>query len=337
MNKQKVKIVLIGGAVADIIVAGLPKVADPGQGTRPSEGIQMHVGGHPTNISRNLVKLGVPPRNIYLEAAIGNDVFGQFIESELQKFKINLNLLKIGHIDTSKNVILVVKGEKRRNHFAPGASNYLDIDAVIDLLKEVEPALFYAGALGGQLNDKIDLVLQEAKKMGCITFLDTPLHSRKKTSDILKYTDIIHLNDLEVSQYTGTNDINVSSELLVNHGVQIAFITFGHDGALVRTSRVGLRQKAFTVEMIDPTGPGDGFCSGILYCLYKRLEKERDMALNQLSLTELREMMLFGQAVGAVCVTGVGTTTAINFKAVSTLIEEQAEDVRNNTSIIFHR
>jgi hypothetical protein len=55
------------------------------------------------------------------------------------------------------------------------------------------------------------------------------------------------------------------------------------------------------------------------------------MDLTQLSLTDLREMMLFGQAVGAVCVTGVGTTTAISFDAVSKLIEEQGEDVRKST------
>lgn len=334
MNK-KIKVLLIGGAFADIIAAGLPKVADPGQGAQPSEGIQLHVGGHPTNISRDLVKLGLPPHNIYLAAAIGNDVFGQFIESELQKFKINLNLQKIGQIDTSKNVILVVKGEKRRNHIAPGASHLLDIDVVIDLLNEVEPSLFYAGALGGQLNDKIDVVFYEAQNKGRLTFLDTPLPSRKKGREILKYTDILHLNDLEASQYAGVNDVNVASELIMQQGVQMSFITCGKGGALVRTRRLGLRQKAFNIDMIDPTGPGDAFCSGILYYLYNRLEKELGMDLNQFSFTELREMMLFGQAVGAVCVTGVGTTTAISLDAVSKLIKEQGEYVRNSTRSLF--
>jgi len=331
MNKTKIKVLLIGGAVADIIAAGLPKVADPGQSAQPSEGIQLPWVGHPTNISRDLVKLGLPPPNIYLAAAIGHDVFGQFIEAELRKFKINLNLQKIGRIDTSKNVILVVKGEKRRNHFAPGASHYLDLEAVSDLLREVKPSLFYAGALGGHLNEKIDVVLHEAQQLGCLTFLDTPLPSRKKARDILTYTDILHLNDLEASQYTGTNDVTAASDLFMQQGVQMAFITFGEGGALVRTRRLGLRQQAFNVSMIDPTGPGDAFCSGILYSLYTRLEKERGINLKELSLTELREMMLFGQAVGAVCVTGVGTTTAISFDAVSKLIDEQAEDVRNST------
>lgn len=335
MSQQNVRIVLVGGAVADIIVAGLPKVADPGRGAYPAEGIQLHVGGHPTNISRDLVKLGVPPRDVYLAAAIGNDVFGQFIEAELRKFAISLHLQRIGHIDTSKNVILVVKGEQRRNHFAPGASHHLDVEAVIDLLRDVKPAIFYAGALGGQLNDQIDRVLQEAKQLGCITFLDTPLRARTQTRDVLKYTDILHLNDDEVAQYAGTTDINVASELLMQHGVHIAFITFGQEGAMVRTRSGGLRQKAFTVEMIDPTGPGDAFCSGILYALYKRLETERELALQHLALTEVGEMMLFGQAVGAVCVTGVGTTTAISLDAVSQLLEEQGEDIRNSTRVIL--
>jgi sugar/nucleoside kinase (ribokinase family) len=331
MNKTKINVLLIGGAVADIIAAGLPKVADPGQSAQPSEGIQLHVGGHPTNISRDLVKLGLPPPNIYLAAAIGHDVFGQFIEAELRKFKINLNLQKIGRIDTSKNVILVVKGEKRRNHLAPGASHYLDLDVVIDLLREVKPSLFYAGALGGRLNETIGVVLREAQQMGCLTFLDTPLPSRKKARDILMYTNILHLNDLEASQYSGINDVKAASELFMQQGVQMAFITFGEGGALVRTKRLGLRQQAFNVSMIDPTGPGDAFCSGILYRLYHRLENKLGMDLTQLSLTDLREMMLFGQAVGAVCVTGVGTTTAISFVAVSKLIEEQGEDVRKST------
>jgi sugar/nucleoside kinase (ribokinase family) len=335
MSQPDVKIVLVGGAVADIIVAGLPKVAEPGQAAYPAEGIQLHVGGHPTNISRDLVKLGVPPRNIYLQAAIGNDIFGQFIQAELQKFAINLHLQRIEQVETSKVVILVVKGEQRRNHFAPGASHHLDVETVIDLLQDVKPAIFYAGALGGQLNDQIDRVLQEAKQLGCTTFLDTPLRARTRTRNVLKYTDIIHLNDDEVAQYAGTTDINVASELLMKHGVHIAFITFGQEGALARMRSGGLRQKAFTVEMIDPTGPGDAFCSGILYALYKRLETKRELALQHLSLTDVGEMMLFGQAVGAVCVTGVGTTTAISLDAVSQLLKEQADDIRSSTRTIF--
>ncbi len=330
-----INVLLIGGAVADIIAAGLPKVADPGQGAQPSEGIQLHVGGHPTNISRDLVKLGLPPHTIYLAAAIGHDVFGQFIEVELQKFKINLSLQQIEQVDTSKNVILVVKGEKRRNHFAPGASHHLDLDAVIDLLHEVKPSLFYAGALGGRLNETIGIVLHEAQRQGCLTFLDTPLTSKKQARDILKNTDILHLNDLEASQYAGVTDVNAASEMILQQGVQLAFITFGEGGALVRTKRRGLRQQAFNVNMIDPTGPGDAFCSGILCRLYRRLEKEQGINLAELSLTELREMMLFGQAVGAVCVTGVGTTTAISLDAVSKLIEEQGEAVRKSTRSLF--
>jgi len=45
--------------------------------------------------------------------------------------------------------------------------------------------------------------------------------------------------------------------------------------------------------------------------------------------------MLFGQAVGAVCVTGVGTTTAISLDAVSQLLKEQADDIRSSTRTIF--
>jgi hypothetical protein len=55
------------------------------------------------------------------------------------------------------------------------------------------------------------------------------------------------------------------------------------------------------------------------------------------ALTDVGEMMLFGEAVGAVCVTGVGTTTAISLDTVSQLLKEQGEDIRYSTCILFQQ
>lgn len=329
---ENVSIVLCGGVVADIIVAGLPQVADPGKGVQAPEGIQLRVGGHSANISRDLVKLGASPKNIYLAVAVGNDIFGQFIERSLSEFRINLRLQKY-EMDTTKNVILVVKGEDKRSHISHGASLRLNPNLIIELLDEVKPSLFYAGALSGKIVEDIYIVLKKAKELGCITLLDTSLPPGEKSNMALNYSDILHLNNLEAIRLTNTEDLASANKKIMQQGVKISFITSGDKGALVRTKSFELQQPAFKVDVIDPTGAGDAFCSGILYSLMERMEVGEAVNLTALSPNDLKETVLFGQAVGAVCCTGVGTTEPVNREDVLRLIKDQGEKIRKATKI----
>jgi hypothetical protein len=59
--------------------------------------------------------------------------------------------------------------------------------------------------------------------------------------------------------------------------------------------------------------------------------KRREMP--DLSIEELTQILLEGEAAGAACVTMVGTTTAVTESNVKMLLEEQGPEIRNQVKI----
>jgi len=72
--------------VCDIIAADLQKISNPGEVTFTPSGIKLCIGGHSANVSIDLMKLGLQKGSVSSIGAIGNDIFGEFIEEELKKY-----------------------------------------------------------------------------------------------------------------------------------------------------------------------------------------------------------------------------------------------------------
>jgi len=69
-----------GILVVGLIAAHLPKVSDPGELIFAPEGIEVHMGGHAGNVSIDLRKLGLKQGEVSSIGAVGEDVFGDFLE-----------------------------------------------------------------------------------------------------------------------------------------------------------------------------------------------------------------------------------------------------------------
>jgi sugar/nucleoside kinase (ribokinase family) len=136
---------------------------------------------------------------------------------------------------------------------------------------------------------------------------------------------------------TETKDLSHANEKILHYGVKLSLITSGAGGVLARTRRFELQQPVFKIDPIDPTGAGDAFCAGILSGLIERFKTRERVDVEALSPKDVREIVLLGQAVGAICCTGVGSTEAVSWEAVSQLIEDQGEHVRNSTQITVQR
>jgi sugar/nucleoside kinase (ribokinase family) len=233
-------------------------------------------------------------------------------------------------------LILVVKGEDRRFHFDVRANLCLDPKFVEGIIKSETPLIFYGGAVGllGKFDEKLSEVLKMAKERGCITFVD-PIKPYGKGWDFLLRAapsiDIFHCNNLEAAEMTGIKDVKDAVGELVSRGVKMAVVSLGDKGLVAGYGESTYSMPAFRVDTVDPTGAGDAFCAGMIK---KLLELKGETLRKGLQLDEkqLMEVLVYGEAAGAACVTAVGTTTAVEGARVAELIKKQGASVLSRVS-----
>ena len=320
-----------GILVVDLIAANLPRVSSPGELTYVPKGIEMHMGGHCGNVSIDLRKLGIREGEVSATGSVGKDIFGDFLEDLLRKNGIVTHLQKIPEAGTSKDIILVVKGEDRRFHVDIGANLYLNPEHVLTVLEEEQPRIFYAGGVGltGKLDEQLSMVLRKAKELGCTTFVDpvTPyMHGWDFIHSSMKWIDVFHCNEDEGKEITGKENPREAAKSLREKGARIVVISLGENGLIAVTGDTIFEMPAFRVSVVDPTGAGDALCAGIIRGLLRITDREAQEIPN-LSEKEWADVLLEGEAAGAACVTMVGTTTAVTEENVNRILREQKEEL----------
>jgi len=336
-NKERMLVTCAGILVADLFATDLPKIAEPGEVMYVPREIEIHVGGHSANVSIGLRQLGLSEGEVSSVGAVGDDVFADFIERVLKKHGVVAHLQRVREAGTSKDLVLVVKGQDRRYHVYVGANWHLSPNHVRSVLSEEKPLVFYVGATGmmGKFDTRLSHILQCAKNFGCLTFVD-PIVPLDRGWDFLsrasKWIDILHCNDVEASSITGERDSEKSAEALTEKGIKFVIVTMGERGLIAKTGDIAVRMPAFKVPVIDPSGAGDAFCAGLINKLVKVIHKEPEEA-SKLSVKNLKKVLLEGAASGAACVTAVGTTTAVTRKNVNRLLKQQGLEVLNSMSL----
>ncbi|MEM3826468.1 MAG: carbohydrate kinase family protein [Nitrososphaeria archaeon] len=294
----------------------------------------MRTGGHPTNVSVDLMQMGMLEGNVRIVGLIGDDIFGYFIESYLKSKGVKTFLRKTKEYETSKCVALVIRGEDRRFIAEPSANEYLKVEDVEKRILENKPMIFYqASGVLGEYDFKIRHVLNIAKSINSITILDCVQPYGKDWTYIypaLSLTDIVHCNDVELRQMTKFENIEDGVKKLAEMGVKISVISLGAKGlyAYIKKERILIKQDAFKVDVIDPTGAGDALVAGIIYKLLTKGKNVEDLNLN-----DIIEILTYAQASGAACLTEIGTTPGVTRDRIEKIMKSQGDIVFNSVKI----
>jgi len=334
---KKMLVTCAGIILADIIAADLPKVSDPGELLFTGRNIEIHIGGHAANVSIDLRKLGLRRGEVSSVGAVGEDVFGDYVDNFMKEYGVLGHLQRVKGVGTSKDLILVVKGEDRRYHVDVGANWHLGVDHVLSVLEQEKPRIFYVGGVGfmGEFDERLPSILQRAKEHRCLTFID-PVAPYKHGWDIvvppLEWVDVFHCNNVEATKITGEEDPRKAAMKLLNRGAKLVIVSLGGDGLIAITSNIVFSMPALRISVVDPTGAGDAFCAGVMRGLLPKSD-QGPLAISELSEDDLAHALLEGEAAGAACVTMVGTTTAVTRKNVDRLLEEQGSNVLSHLRI----
>ena len=169
---MKYDVSCIGILVADVIAKPVDKIPDAGLLERIGS-IEPFTGGCAMSAGIDMSKLGIKTAVL---GKIGNDEFGAFLKSSLEKYNVNTDGIVVDkNVQTSASVVLSSSsGERSFLHCIGANGTYCYDDVNWDVISDSK-ILFAAGCM---LMDSFDgepcaKVLKKAREMGKITVLDT--------------------------------------------------------------------------------------------------------------------------------------------------------------------
>ncbi len=275
------------------------------------------VGGCAANTGLSLAKLGV---DTAVMGKLGRDGFGTFVATEIEAAGVDVS--GIGwddSINTSATMIMIDSDGERSFLHCMGANatvrpEELDMDLICGA-----KVFDFGGALvmPGFDGEPAASVLKQAQDAGVLTCMDTVWDDTGSWMTMMEpclpYADYFLPSFPEAVEITGQTDPMEVARVLLDHGVGTVALKMGEEGCYVRTPDHEIRVPAFTIDAVDGTGSGDAFVAGFIQGLLKGWD--------------LEDTTHFANAVGALCVTGIGTTAGVrDFDGtIDFLVEHEGE------------
>lgn len=145
----------------------------------------------------------------------------------------------------------------------------------IEDLKNVDAKVYHLGAL---LADDFSPEIVEYLSTKGLISIDVQGYLRrvinqqvypidwKRKKEVLKYTDIIKVNEHEMDVITGTDNPEEAAKRLAQWGVKEVVVTLGSYGSLIYAKGRFYKIPAYMPnEVVDATGCGDTYSTGYLY------------------------------------------------------------------------
>ncbi len=196
----------------------------------------------------------------------------------------------------------------------------------LNVLADFDPKVpdSYQGAeflMLGNLAPKIQLnVIQELKKRPKLIAMDTMNFWMESAMPdlkiVLKYVDMLIVNDAEARQLTGLFSLVKAAKAIMQMGPKYLIIKKGEHGALLFHDDNVFFAPALPLEdVFDPTGAGDTFAGGFMGHLAKS---------GDISFENMKRGIIVGSAMASFCVEKFGATRLkeINNSDISNRIQQ---------------
>jgi len=108
---------------------------------------------------------------------------------------------------------------------------------------------------------------------------------------VIERVDVMILNDEEIRELTGIQNINIASRAILKMGPKVLVVKKGEHGAVLITKDDFFSAPAYPVEkVVDPTGAGDSFAGGFVGYL---------ACCTKLNDTDFRKAVAYGSTVAS--------------------------------------
>ena len=309
---ERPKILVIGELNVDIVVTGLRAAPEMGAEIL-AEDCELTLGSASAIFAAGLVKLG---HDVTFVSQVGRDYFGDFCLRSLQQLGVATRHVtrKAGE---KTGVTIALSGKRDRALVThPGAVATLTSDFVDQrLLKRHDHLHLTSYYLQTALQPSFPDILRRAKELGLTTSFDPNTDPRDKWNrsidGVLRYTDVLFVNDREAAKLTGSRTAKAALKVLGTK-VPCAVIKRGPRGASAIANGATADHSGFKISAVDTTGAGDSFDAGFLSAYLRG--------------APLAECLQIGNAVGALSAARIGGTAGQPTES------ELAEFLRANTT-----
>jgi len=294
-------------------------------------------GGAPANVAVGLSRLGVDASFV---GKVGDDVLGTFMLQKLSEEGVNTdNMILTNEARTALTfVTLDEKGNRSFNFYInPSADKFLKPKEISDNIFKENKILHFGSIslIDEPVRSATKYAVKKAKKEGLLISYDPNLRTslwssleeaREKITSMLIQTDILKVTKEELDFISGKNDIKSGIEYIkFEYEIPLVFVTNGGEGAYYYKEKLGF-VPSMDADVVDTTGAGDGFVSGVLYNI-NNFEKK----ISKLNAGDLQNITKFANVSG-----GLVTSEKGAMAALPTLkeIKEKINSVDNITTIL---
>lgn len=291
----------IGLHIADVLGRYVDKIPE-GQGLTLLDEIKLTVAGTAAAPAVNLARLGVP---IATTGVVGDDALGQYVRTTMESEGVDVSGLRTdSSAPTSASMLNIRRDGSRPALHVVGANGSISPeDLGDDILEGIE--ILHIGGVGlmpGIDGEPTFDFLRRAKERGIIITLDllpTGSDSDHEALDgCLEYIDYILPSDDDSLLLSGADNFADAARWFLDRGVKTAIITLGADGVSISTKDdIDRRYPTVDVDVVDTTGCGDAFASGLIRGLLDGLPVE--------------EAARYGMASGSLVAQGLGSDAVL--------------------------
>jgi sugar/nucleoside kinase (ribokinase family) len=272
-------LLVVGEINPDLILQGQDVTPAFGQAEKLVENAVLTIGSSSVIFACGAAKLGL---KIAFVGIVGDDVFGHYMLSEMQKRSIDTTHCLISKQETTGFSVILSQPNDRAilTHAGSIASlRYTDIDQ--DLFKRAKHLHLGSFFMLSNLQKDVTKLFKAAKAAGLTTSIDTN-YDPSETWDselhrVLEHTDVFLPNETEVLQITRQKSIEAALEQLSD--VPTLAVKLGSKGGLAKQKDKVVTALPLGIKVVDTTGAGDTFDAGFLYGYLKSWTLEKSLQL----------------------------------------------------------
>ena len=260
-------------ANTDLLTIGellIDMIATRYDGEGAGNGYERHFGGSPANIAMNCRHLGIRAQ---MACSVGQDGMGDFLVRHLEAAGLAGPLVQRCDASTSMVVVSRSKG-------SPVPIFYRDADFQLAFTPQLEAAVqearivhFSCWPISRQPSRQTVLrVLDAAREAGALVGFDPNYHpaiwARGEDGiafvrDIIGRADVVKPSEDDAARLFGPGTPETQVERFLALGAKRVVMTMGKEGVLASDGHATERFAAIDAEVVDTTGAGDAFWSGL--------------------------------------------------------------------------
>lgn len=258
------RILVIGELNVDIVAAGVRRQPEMGIEVLAQD-CQLTLGSASAIFAVGIAKLGGA---VTFVSQVGKDNFGDYCLRALKQAGISTRYIRRKATEKTGVSISLTNARDRALITFPGAiASFSSEDVDISLMKRHHHLHLTSYYLQRGLKSSFPALLSQAKAQGLTTSFDPnsdPSQTWSSTINrVLKYTDVLFVNQREAAELTGQRKYRDALKAL-GQLVGCAVIKRGTKGAIAIRNDEVVADSGFKVDVVDTTGAGDSFAAGFV-------------------------------------------------------------------------